>query len=106
MAKYSWRIRGYKGFDTFFDVTIPYGCLTDDQLKQLLKCLSAKEGLSYSEIIGAYSKRKTKSANELLDVQKYGPSQGYSCGQDPHFNAVIVDEKGNLHKPPPLREPE
>jgi hypothetical protein len=101
MAKHFWRIRGYKGFDTFFDEMISYGCLTDDQLKQLLKCLSAKEGLSYSEIIGAYVKRKTKSANGLLDVQKYGHSQGYSCGQDPYFNAVIVDEKGNLHKSSP-----
>ena len=52
MTKRYWRISGHKGFD--FDEMIPADCITDDQLKELLKCLSAKAELTYEEIIGAY----------------------------------------------------
>jgi hypothetical protein len=73
MPKRYWRIRGYRKFDTILDVTLPVGSMTDGQVQELLKYLAAKEGLSYEEIVGAYVKRKTKSAHDLLHVQKNGP---------------------------------
>lgn len=102
MAKRYWRIRGHKQFDTFFDEMIPVGCLTEGQLKELLKCLAAKGGLSYQEIIGAYVKRKTKRAHELLHIQKNGPYPEYYCGDDPSFTAIVVSDKGERIKYPPL----
>jgi hypothetical protein len=95
MKKRNWRIRGHKGSETFFDKLIPVGCLTEDQLKDLLRCLTAKAGLSFDEIVGAYVKRKTKLAHEFLEVQRAGPFQEFMCGTDPSFTAIIVDEVGN-----------
>jgi hypothetical protein len=93
-----WRICGHKRFDTFFDETIPAGCVTDDQLKEFLRCLTAKEALSYEDIIGGYVKRKTKRAHRLLEAQ--GNGLGYFCGNDPSFVAVLVDEERSpIEKP-------
>ena len=104
MTKHFWRIRGYKKFDIIFDQMIPVGCLTEVQLRALLKCLTAKAGLSYDEIVGAYVKRRTKLAHGLLNLQKNGPYPEYSCGNDPSFVAIIVDETGNRIRYPALPE--
>jgi hypothetical protein len=97
-----WRITGYEGYDTIFDKTIPYGSLTESQLKQLLKCLLAKASLSYEEIVGAYVKRKTKLAHSHLDVSRSGPYQEFYCGGDPMFVAMLVGEDGKRATYPPL----
>ena len=103
MSKRYWRIRGEKKSDTIFDVTIPSGSITDEQLKELLKCLAATTGrLSCGEIIGAYVKRKTKLANEVLGVKSMGPYLGYWCGTEPSFTAILVDEKGERIECPAL----
>ena len=95
MAKRFWRIRGYKGFDPFFDETIAVGCMTEEQLIQLMKCLSAKATLTYDEIIGAYVKRKTCRAHSLLEIRRNGPYPEFHSLGDPYFISVIVDEQGN-----------
>jgi hypothetical protein len=97
MAKKYWRISRHKGFD--FDEMIPFGCVTDDQLKELLKCLCAKAELSYEETIGAYVKRKTRRAHKLLEIQ--GNGLVYFCGNGPSFVATLVDEAKNPIKPFP-----
>lgn len=102
MPKRFWRIRGYRRFDPILDVTIPAGSMTERQVQDLLKCLAAKEGLAYEEIIGAYVRRNTKRANHLLHVQKNGPYPEYDCGHDPSFTAIVVDENGDRIKYPPL----
>ncbi|MGA8076805.1 MAG: hypothetical protein WB868_05380 [Xanthobacteraceae bacterium] len=102
MSKRFWRIRGYKKFETVLDVTIPAGSMMENQVQELLKCLAAKEELSYEEIIGAYVKRNTKRAHELLHVRENGPYPEYDCGQDPSFIAIVVDENGDRIKYPPL----
>ncbi len=98
MAKRFWRVRGYKQFELIYDVTIPIGCITESKIKELLRCLAAKDGLDYREIVGAYVKRKTKLANEHLNLGKYGPYPEYTCGEFPHFVAIVVDEDGNRIK--------
>jgi len=102
MKKRNWRIRGHEGFETFFDKMIPVSSLTENQLKDLLRCLTAKASLSFDEIVGAYVKRKTKLAHEFLDVQRAGPFQEFMCGTDPCFTAIIVDELGNRVPRPSL----
>lgn len=94
MTKRFWRVRGESGHDTIFDVTLPLGSITDDQLKALLKCLAAKATLTNEEIVGAYVKRKTKQAHEILKVRPNGSCPGYYCGADTVFIAVVVDEAG------------
>lgn len=91
-----WRIRGYgRGFETIFDKMIPAGSITDAQMIELLKCLVAIEGrLTSDEIIGAYVKRRTKCAHDLLRIQndKY---PFYACGgPTPSFTALLVGDDG------------
>jgi hypothetical protein len=102
MEKRYWRIRGHKRFETIVDLTVPVGKLSQNQVIALLKCLAAKEGLSYEEIVGAYLKRGTKGANGLLDVHKNGPYPEYSCGGDPCFAAIVVDDNRERVKYPPV----
>jgi len=68
--------------------------MTDDQLREMLRCMAANGSLTYDEIIGAYVKRKTRLAHDLLHIQKDGPYPEYSCGDDPSFIAIVVDEEG------------
>ena len=102
-AQNFWRVRGYNGLTPFYDVQIPTPYLSENQLKALLRCLAAKEGLSYDEIVGAYAKRKTTLRNDHLEITKNGPYPEYSCGYDPHFVAIVVDSDGKrVQHPPPL----
>jgi len=104
MGKRYWRIRGMKNVvDMIFDETIPLGSITDDQLKELLKCLAAvANGLPLGEIVGAYVKRKTKRANEDLSVRSNFPGTGWQCGPNhgATFIAIVVDEEGKRIDPP------
>jgi hypothetical protein len=102
-AKRFWRIKGYKKFDTFFEVTIPIGCITDAQLVGLLKCLSAKANASFEDIVGAYVKRGTRLAHDYLEPRSSFPQFGYWCTGDVQFVAGIVDEKGDRVEPPSLQ---
>ena len=58
-----------------------------------MKALTAKAGLSYDEIVGAYAKKRTKISNELLLVKKDGPYQVYTCGSNPYFIARVIIEE-------------
>jgi hypothetical protein len=95
MAKRYWRVRGYRRLIDIFDVKIPFGSITERQVQELLRCLAASGSLSPQEIVGAYVKRKTKIAHDVLAVHRNGPYPEYSCGNDPSFTAIIVDEKGD-----------
>ena len=105
MKKLYWRIRGYDGSTyEIFDMTVECGQFGDNQMRNLLKALTAKVGLEYSEIVGAYAKRRTKFANNLLAVNKeFREFPRYACvGSDPYFIAAIVDEDGKIARRPRL----
>ena len=102
MAKRFWLIRGYRGFDEIFSTQIPVGAMTESQCRELLRCLAAKENLSYEEIVGVYVKKKTRQSHELMAVTKNGPYPEYNCGHDPYFSAIVADENGERVKYPPL----
>jgi hypothetical protein len=70
MKKLFWSIRGHDGFKEIFDMTVRLGQFIDEQMKHLLRALTARASLSGREIVGAYAKRKTKIANDLLDVHR------------------------------------
>ena len=78
-------------------MTIPVGQMTHGQMKQTLKSLTAKAGLEYSEIVGAFAKRRSKIANELLAINRESKSATFRCGTNPHFVACIVDEKETIN---------
>ena len=102
MKKLYWRIRGYHSLTEIFGMTVECGQFTDDQIQHLLQALTAKAGLEYREIVGAYAKRRTKIANDLLAVHKDFEYPTYACGDNPHFAAAIIDENGKITRHPRL----
>jgi mRNA-degrading endonuclease YafQ of YafQ-DinJ toxin-antitoxin module len=102
MKKLFWRIRGHDGFKDTFDKTVALGQFSDEQMKHLLRALTAKAGLSDHEIVGAYAKRKTKIANDLLEVHRDFRYPTYMCGHGPVFTASVVDEHRKITRHPTL----
>jgi hypothetical protein len=97
-----WRIRGYDGLIQIFERTVGLGQFTESQIEHLLMTLAAKAGLEFDDIVGAYAMRGTKIANNLLIVYKDFRYPTYSCGDDPHFEASVVDETGKITPNPRL----
>ena len=100
MAKRYWSINGYKGTELIFRKEIPIGQITENQIKEALKCLTAKAGLNFDEIIYAYTKRNTKIYAPLLEIVKDGPYPRFYCGTNPHFIAYVVEinADGKIHE--------
>lgn len=63
-----WHIQGHDSLKTIFETKVPIGQFTSDQIQDLLKALTAKAGLTYVEMVGAYASRRAKIANNLLEV--------------------------------------
>jgi hypothetical protein len=99
-TKRYWRVRGHDGFKTIFETTVGLGHFSDDQIQRLLQALTAKAGLSFTEIVGAHAKRRTNIANELLAVHKDFAYPTYRCGSNPVFTASVVDENGKISRNP------
>ena len=85
-------IEGYDSQTQIYERKVPIGSITERQLEALLKALAAKAGLEYDEIVGAYAKRRTKIANDLLEVTKDATTFMYSCGLNPYFTARPIHD--------------
>jgi len=96
MKKLYWRIRGNDSLKQILDRTVELGQFNENQIRQLLMTLAARDGPDYDEIVGAYVKRRTKIANDLLTVPKDSLYPTYCCGSNPHFAASVVDERGKI----------
>jgi hypothetical protein len=95
-----WRIIGYRGLtEIFFDTRISVGLLSEGALADLLRCLTAKAGLNYEQIVGAYVRRGTKGANALLKITRNGRTPQFTCGKNPRFAAAMVDESSQRISP-------
>lgn len=94
-----WRIQGHDSTEITYERRIPIGQLSEKQLQELLKALTAKAGLTYDEIVGAYATRRTEIANDLLQVHRDRPNPHFWCGNNPYFDACVVDEDGKVYRP-------
>ncbi len=103
MNKRYWLIRGYDSTNLIFEKKVKRGQFTEDQIRQLLQALAAKEGLSPDEIVGAYARRGTTISNKLLEVHKDFGQPTYMCSSNPHFVASVVDENGKILSQTPKR---
>ena len=96
--KLYWRICGYDGSKPIFERIVELGQFTENQMRNLLMALTAKAGLEFDEIVGAYATRKTKTANNLLVVQSDSRYPTFWCGSSPHFVASVVEENGKISR--------
>jgi hypothetical protein len=86
-----WVITGYDSTKKICEYKVKHGCYSDNQMKELLQCLTAKHALSDEEIISAFSQGRCKIANPLLlEVQKNSKPFSLSCGTSLHFIAHVV----------------
>jgi len=99
-TKRYWRIRGYNSTEKVFEMTVGFGQFTVNQMRHLLRTLTAKEGLNLREIVEAYATHRTRIANDLLEVHKDFAYPTYSCGSNPYFEASVVDELERIHRHP------
>lgn len=86
-----WMITGYDSLNKIYENKIKSGCISEAQLINLLKALTAKAALTNDEIIGAFAKKGTTISNEHLHVNKDNFNQVYTCGENIHFTARIID---------------
>jgi hypothetical protein len=96
-----WLIQGYDGLIKIYERRVEAG-LTSRQVEALLKALAAKCGLTFDEVVGAYATRRTRIANDLLDITWDVRTRRFGCGTDPHFTARLVRSSPNEQTP--LRE--
>ncbi len=85
-----WHIEGYESLTKIYDRKVKIGHFSEKQLQSLLMTLTAKAGLSFDEIVGAYASKRSKISNNLLFIQR-DLYPVISCGDNPHFIARVVD---------------
>ena len=72
MSNRYWHIKEYEGTTEIFDIKVKVGCFTEKQIQSLLMALTAKAGLNFDEIVGAYAKKKTKYQTIYCQSKKMG----------------------------------
>jgi hypothetical protein len=92
--KAHWLIEGFDGDGKIYETRVPHGQLTTAQAKALIRALAAKAGLTFDEIVGAYVKRRTRTANVHLDVHRDGPFPVFWCGNQPCFVISARNRRG------------
>ncbi|MFC1720107.1 hypothetical protein ACFL00_03090 [Pseudomonadota bacterium] len=86
-----WKIEGWHSTTKIYERELKLGYFSDNQMETLLRTIAAKDGLKFDEIIGAYARRRTKIANDLLVVHSDRKFHSYTCGDNPYFTARVVD---------------
>ena len=94
MRQTHWLIQGYDSQTKIYERRISIGQLTEKQVEALLKALVSKAGLTFNDIVGAFVKKRTRIANQLLAVNRDGPGPRFMCGGNPFFTARTVSDRG------------
>jgi hypothetical protein len=89
-----WRIQGYDSSTLIFEERFPVNQLSSAQVIELLRALASRH-LTSSEIVGAYARRGTRIANDLLEVHKDRQDEKrrevFMCGSNPYYVATPED---------------
>ena len=81
----------WSGANELFHTDIPVGCISDQKLNDLLRCLVGKAGLSFQEISDSYLKRNTRRYAPHLEINSEcnRTRTTTSCGGDPYAVALL-----------------
>jgi len=87
----SYEITLWSGMNELFQAEIPTGCITDQKLQDLLRCLVSKAGLTYQEICDSYVKKNTRNYASHLEVRAECnmTRTTFSCGSNPYAIATV-----------------
>ena len=85
-----WEITGWDSTTKIYETKVKHGCFNENQIKTLLRVLTAKHALTDNEIVSSYARSNTKIATPLLlEVQRYKNPYSFSCGTNPYFVAHV-----------------
>jgi hypothetical protein len=85
-----WRITGWDSMGWSYEKRLSAGLLSWRKAEEVFKVLvAARSGLTESEIIGAFQRKKRRLRNSLLDVTWDGP-RAMNCGSNPYFRVELV----------------
>jgi RNase adaptor protein for sRNA GlmZ degradation len=87
-----WKIEGFDGIEKIYEEVIKTSLLSENQLKRVLQTLAAKQTLDFHEIVGSFVRRGSKRGNDLLVVVHHKPEPKYSCGENPFFTAMVIND--------------
>jgi hypothetical protein len=89
-----WRIEGYESLKPIYEVEVPVGRYSEQDIENLLRALVSRAGLTFREIVESYARHNARRNNGLLEVQRdTGPNKfTLSCGSNPYFYASIVEK--------------
>jgi len=87
----NYEITLWSGMNELYRAEIPIGCITDQKLHDLLRCLVSKAGLTFQEICDSYVKKNTRNYTSHLEVTTdcNMTHTTYSCGSDPYATATV-----------------
>jgi hypothetical protein len=90
-----WRIQGYDSSTLIFEERFPVSQMSTAQVIELLRALASRH-LTSSEIVGAYARRGTRIANDLVQVHKDRQDEKrrmvFMCGSNPYYVATPEDK--------------
>ena len=92
MTQRCWHIVGYDSTEKIFEKKVKMGWFSENQIEQILRALTARAGLDFEEIVGAYAKRGAKVSNELPHVHRDFQNGTLMCGTNPHFIAKVTTD--------------
>jgi hypothetical protein len=92
MSRRYWKIEGYNGVEKIFEKKIRAWAFSEGQIEYVLKTLVARAGLEFEEIVGGYARRGSKESNALLAVRREREAPVFTCGENPHFIATVINE--------------
>ncbi len=69
MKQRHWHIEGHDSFEKIYDKKVKLGCFSENQIKDLVKALTAKAAFNFDEIVGAYAKKTTNRIKRQGAIQ-------------------------------------
>lgn len=81
-----------------YEKAVKFGLFSENKIKDLLRVLTAKHGLTDDEILASYARKNSKISAQHLEVHVFGKPYCLSCGDNPFFTAQVkykeeIDEK-------------
>lgn len=84
-----WLITGWDGTTMLYEKAVKQGLFSENKMKDLLRTLTAKHGLTEDEFLASYARKNSKIAAPHLEVQVSGKPHCLSCGDNPFFTAQV-----------------
>ncbi len=91
-----WLIRHYEGNSIIAEHKFPFGYMKEGRIKILLQMLTMKYSITDEEAISSFFTKCSNAHSNHLKVNNSIHPYHFSCGENPHFVARVVEEKMSI----------